>query len=284
MALNDLPPTPQLSEDIFRLTVPLLSIPDVSTLQFLMAVERQAMNVINLKVAEMQRPGTQLLDPTGRPIIDVAQKLHEELTAYMVELLSHQTIAEEWAQAPSLIAKQGRVTTTSFQIAILTYQELVRILAMMTPEFANVVDAVAVVGLNALHHGVHPVEAFKRNLKVEAKTNQGKIDVLAQDSAVAQRYRVLEDALLWFLRAKKFVTETSPDVLPSLTMEGVALLKHLLAVLGSTQSIQQRGPALAQQAMEDLKQGEAKPEDALLAELAEVNRQLADPNAELPEA
>lgn len=284
MAHNDLPPTPMISEDIFRLTVPLLEIPDVHTLQFLMAVEQQAMRVINLKVAEMQKPGIQLLDPTGRPVIDVAQKLHEELTAYMVELLGHQTLAEEWAQAPTLISKQGRVTTTSFQIAILTYQELVRILAIMVPEFANVVDAVAVTGLNALHHGVHPVEAFKRNLKVEAKTKQGNVDVLGQDAAILQRYCTLEDALLRFLRAKHFVEETAPDVLPALTPQGVALLKHLLAVLGSTHSLQQRGPVLAQQAIQEMQAGEQKNSFAIERELAEINRQLEDPTAELPEA
>lgn len=279
---SDLPPTP-MDADPFRLVLPYLDIPDVKTLQFIMQVEAHAVQVVHQKANELNRPGVNLVDPTGRPVLEVAQQLHEELTKYLKSLLLHITIAEEWAGAPSFTSKIGAVTTTSFQIAYLTYQELARMIQKVCPEFVSVVDAAAVIGMNALHHDRDPHEGYIRGIQAKAETAEG-LPVLGQEEAFKQRLFLLETVLLRFLGAKGMLEAPAPDTRPHLTMEGVKLLQHLMASLGSTKSITDQAPALADMAMNQNQAGETLAGAQILSELEQLDQQLEDPNAILPEA
>lgn len=274
---SDLPQTPMAERDPFAIEMPMFELPNVDTLRTLMQAEQHAVQVVHNKVRSFMEPGMSLVGADGKPIRETGAKLNEKVTDYLHELLTQPTIAEEWVHAPSTLAKNCVVTGASFQIAYMIYQEFGRLLNMRAKEFLQVADAVMVLGMNAIHNRRLPVEAYERSFQAKHTDPEGN-PIMGQAEAFRGRLMLVQDLLFQFLVLKKMATApAAPDQPYVLTVEGVRLLNHLLSVLGSTESMKSQGPALMQEVMGAMAQGEDLSQ-------TEVEAAMADPNANLPEA
>jgi ElaB/YqjD/DUF883 family membrane-anchored ribosome-binding protein len=284
----NLPPTtpmgPQGDPD-FALNLPYFEITEVGILQILMQMEKAAVERVHHTVKGFQEPATQLLDHTGRPAEDVAKKLHTKITAWLHELIQNPTLAEDWIAAPTTAAKQGRLTTDSWAIAYMLYQEFARLLQMKKlTQFINSMDFVLIMGLNALHHGRDPIEAYRSSFKIQAEDPETGQPIIGDHSRVLEEgVAQLQHVFHQFIIVKglaedhtmtKLVEGAEPKAYCELTMNGVRTLNHLMAVLGCTESMRQQGPALAQALMGELKVPESKTEAEVTADL---ERQLLNP-------
>lgn len=227
----------------FALNVPFFTITTVDTLRFLMELERRAAMTVQEHVKSFLEPGMRLTGADGKPIPEVGMRLNQKLTAYLKDVLLLPTIAEEWVETSSDI-RVGNLSGSSYQVAFMIYQEFGRLMATRAREFVNVIDAILIQGLNALHQGLTPVEAYKATMQAKSQDEQGNT-ILGQGELFNQRLAIAQDVLYQFLDLKGVVTPaTEPGKPPALTLEGVRLLNHLLSTLGSTESMRIQGPEI----------------------------------------
>lgn len=269
---SQLSPTPPTMDPDFKFPIPYFPIPNVETLRFLMERERAAADLVNETVKGFLEPKAALCNPDGSPINRVALALNEKLTAWMKELLPQPTAAEEWAASPTFHAKDGNIGVTSWALAFMVYQEFARVIVQRSLRgFINTMDFAVISGMNALHHGRLPFDAYKQGYTAKKATPDGT-PILEDPQAFWPELQRLQEALVVFLRIKGLITEEEGSV-AKLTMEGVRLLDHLTSVLGCTESMSAQGPALVAPLVEATHTPESKP-------LAEVQSDLASTKKE----
>lgn len=237
----------------FALNVPFFTIETVDTLRFLMELEQRAAKTVQERVKSFMEPGMRLTGLDGKPLPETGMKLHQKLTAYLKDVLLQPTMAEEWVEDATI--RMGNLSGSSYQVAYMIYQEFGRLLATRCREFVNVTDAIIVQGLNALHYGHAPVEAYKTTMRAKAEDEQGN-PILGQDQVFFERLLIAQDVLYQFLDLKEMTTKAADAKVPTLTLEGVRLLNHLLSVLGSMESMRLQGPEIMKNVMAALAQGE----------------------------
>ena len=265
------PPSPGLDPD-FRLALPFFSIPDDVTLRMLMERERAALDVVNAKVKGFMEPGMSLLGSDGKPMATTGLKLNERLTTWMKELITLPTAAEEWVTAATRNAKEGSLGVTSWALAYMVYQEFSRILLQRNLRgFINTMDFAIVSGMNALHHKRLPVDAYKQGFTAKTKAEDGTPILEAPESLHPDLYR-LQEALLVFLDVKGLVSQSAKGEPFVLTMEGVHLLEHLMAVMGCTESMRSQGPAIVSSLMDKSREREDITSTAIKADLGRTSK------------
>ena len=276
--------SPQPKGNPFELTIPLFRL-NFETLKLLVSLEKHAIEAVNVHTATLMKPGTKLVGADGKPLKSVADDLQTEITRYLLELIPQPTLDEEWIAAPTAAGKTGSVYGYSMQIAYLCYQEFARVLQYRgAGNFSHIPDALLTQGLNALHHEIDPLDAYARTIKAKATDDAGN-PILGQDAAMREALKPARQAFLLFLRTKGLLVDPVQEGgLPTLHLEGVRLLKHLLAVLGSTESMRSQGPAIMQEVQKASTQGETKTVSRIQQDIYDVERQLEDPNATFPEA
>ena len=255
------------------LSIPMFEIPNLATLQFLMNLERQGKDQVHEKVKSFMLPESALLGADGRPAGDVALRLNKRVTAYLHELVALPTIEQEWtAAAGSEVAREGMISTTSYKVAYMLYMEFGQLLKQRAPEFIQVMDSVLILGLNAVINGEHPLAIYSKTFTAQAKDEAG-ITLLDAKIHFQKLLQVLADSVLQFLLMKALIVRDQTST--KITTEGQQTFTHLIAVLGSTRSMQAQGANLIKTELK-IREGLETAQEAVSA--------LVNPNAELPEA
>jgi hypothetical protein len=242
-------PKPELNPH--TLILPAFKIPGTMALKLLQSLEARAQVEVATKAESLLEPGMSLVGADGKPALAVAMCLNKALTGYLHAQAALPTLAEEWAGGShSADALQGSLTPTSYTIAFMLYMEFGRLIAQRAPDFVQIMDAILVLGMNALHHQLPPYDAYVKSFKAQAK-DAADLPILGAQAQFNGRLKVVENVLYQFLHLKELtepgvdvVGGGSPTALPILTMDGVNALKHMLAVLGATESMRTQGEAL----------------------------------------
>ncbi len=247
------PQTPALEPGQIRLDVPYFRFNSMKELQVVKYLELEAMKRLETLSKGIAEGSPSLVGTDGKVLPQIAADITAKVGEKLREIADRPTLDE-------VFATKGALDHATYLVGLLVYRVFGRMLmSVVERELVLMVDSFMLLGMASLDQGVDPFETYKVHFEVkhqDVKTNQDLIVPPEVREAGVQKLRVVRDLFIRFMTMNGLIDQPSvadlPDngtlqhgvFLPVLNESGKRVFKHMLAVMGVTESLSTQAPGI----------------------------------------